>query len=626
MKHQNYINIIDATPMPCIWGELKKIDSKKNHEFRILGANNSTSNLFNLDKNKIIGMDILDLFKITNPKHADLSKLMNKERYSIDEYIPALNLYYKIELDMIDNNIFVIWLVKSYQFDKYMLNLLDKLGCMTWVKDVSGRYIKTNIASTLFPGTLSSDLVGKTASDCFIKEQAAILDKDHNRLISGEVKSISKLIFLNGICYDHISFPVYDINNKIIGTVGFANEVADIISSNKDSHSQKKLIELIGDNIPDHIFFKDVNGVFIYCNESFAKYKGLKKTDIVGKGEFEIESNMSPCKHISQDMEVIESRTEIVYENDITLEDGKKIYMETIKVPFIDKNGIVGGVLGISRNISSRRESELELDRLRMEFFANLSHEFRTPLNLIFSSIQLFDRKLSDITNNVKCLNCYNNISYKYLNIMRQNGFRLLKLVNNLIDLTRLDVGSLEYSPVDYNIVAYVEDVFESVVDFAKLNKIKMIFDTTIEEKIIAFDLDKMERIILNLLSNAIKFNKDNGHIYIFIDCDDDFVKIQVKDTGVGIPNDKLGEVFEKFRQVSNRFTKISEGSGIGLSLVKSLVELHNGTIEVASVLNEYTIFTIKIPNVTLSKRSKNIDISTPTPNIELEFSDIYNI
>ena len=296
--------------------------------------------------------------------------------------------------------------------------------------------------------------------------------------------------------------------------------------------------------------------------------------------------------------------------------------METIKVPFIDGNGIVGGILGISRDISHRKEEEREFERLRMEFFANLSHEFTTPLNLIFSAIQLLYLKLGNENLDYSC-------EYiKYIDIIKQNSHRLLRLVNNMIDSTRLDVGSLQYNPVNSDIVNYIENIFDSVVEFANQNGIKMIFDTTIEEHIVAFDLEKMERIILNLISNAIKFNKTNGQIDINLDCNKDDVIIEVKDTGIGIPKDKYNDIFEKFRQINNRMTKINEGSGIGLSLVKSLVNLHNGNIEMESKLGEYTKFIIKIPNQLTDKKieiDEKLFTSKYIENIEVEFSDIYS-
>lgn len=612
MQHHNYIKLISSAPIPCI---ICKTDNKNKCTVKVSEINDIAINLFNVDKNLIINTDIVNLLGFNLPELLYPNNSNNFDKLNIHKFIPKLRIFYKIDIINLEDNNIAIWLTESYKFDNYILSLLDRLDCIAWIKDINGTYLKINKEESGF--------IGKTTSDIFSSEELEIIKKDEQKLINNQEECISKLVFLNGKCYDTIIYPIYDNHKIIIGTIGFANEVSNIITSNAYASSQKRMLELIGDNIPDQVFYKDTYGKFLYCNESFAKAQSLKKTDIIGKNDFDFSCKDEAQAYRNEDNEVMKNKKQLVYESQVTLKNGKSAYMETIKVPFITREGIVGGVLGISRNISIRKETEFELDRLRMEFFANLSHEFRTPLNLIFSSIQIFDKKLSQIDNSIKCLNC-SSYSYQYLDIIKQNAFRLLRLVNNLIDSTKLDVGSLEFNPINYDIVAYAEYVFQSVVYFAKQNNIEMIFDTTIEEKLISFDLDKMERIILNLLSNAIKFNKENGKIYLLIDFDDDFVTIEVKDTGIGIPSDKLNEVFEKFKQVNNRFTKISEGSGIGLSLVKSLVELHNGTVHVDSILGEYTSFLIKIPNININSSVHEYSILPNSPNIDIEFSDIY--
>ncbi|WP_052356788.1 PAS domain-containing sensor histidine kinase [[Clostridium] dakarense] len=519
-------------------------------------------------------------------------------------------------------------MTKCYDYSQYTKEILDKLNILLWVKDKKGRYRVTNLCFDNYGKINSEDIIGKTDFEIFPTDIATNFNVSDQKILNKELDKISTLTFINDRCYNASLYPIYDKNKEIIGTIGLCIDMNESQSANDEAQVQKKMLELISDNIPDHIFFKDSNGIFKHCNENFAKVYKCTKEEIIGKSEDEIsiKNDENYIRYKEEDAKVCSTKRKIISEGVELLRDGSKVYTETIKVPFIDENGMVGGVLGICRDISHRKEAEVEFERLRMEFFANLSHEFRTPLNLIFSSIQLLDIKLE------QCKDCEENYHSikgyeKYINIIRQNGYRLLKLVNNLIDSTRLDVGSVEYSPKNYDIVNYVENIFDSVVKFANQNSINMIFDTMVEEHIVAFDLDKMERIILNLISNAIKFNKRNGIIEVNINCDDKFVEIEVKDTGIGIPNDKLGEVFEKFKQANNRMTKVNEGSGIGLSLVKSLVDLHNGKIEVESEIGEYTKFTVKIPNVLVKEDIYINDenhSSKYIENIQVEFSDIY--
>ncbi|MEG1311558.1 MAG: PAS domain-containing sensor histidine kinase [Romboutsia sp.] len=624
----DYIKVFESTPIIGLWGKFKIDKSKATEIFEVLGINNKTKEL--ISEADIIGKDILDVFNIKRDKNIDLvyKKIKEDKTYNLKKYIPILNKFYDIEIISICNDIFVVWLTKAYEFDKYISKILDKTNCSMWIKDNKGRYIATNVNYEKYPDVKYNNMIGKNDFDIFPKEIAENFYKDDNKIINKELDYISTLTFVNDKCYDGSLYPVCDDNENVIGTLGFCIDVTEMNTSKVEVFSQKKMLELIGDNIPDHIFFKDFNGVFRYCNEAFAKSNGLSKDEILGKTELELSliSNYSPFRYIEEDENIYNTRKKIISEGVTILTDGKKVYMETVKVPFVDKNGMIGGILGISRDISHRKESEMEFEGLRMEFFANLTHEFRTPLNLIFSAIQLLNKKL-ERCRTCTDIECSNHGYSKYIDIINQNGFRLLKLVNNLIDSTKLGVGSLEYKPVNHDIVNYIENIFDSVIDFANQNGIEMIFDTNVEENIVAFDLDKMERIILNLISNSIKFNKHKGKIEIIINCSDEFVEIQVKDNGIGIPKDKLSDIFEKFKQANNRMTKISEGSGIGLYLVKSLVELHNGDINVESELNEYTKFIIKIPNI-LTKNESGIKKDTLSSkyvqNIKVEFSDIY--
>ena len=218
----------------------------------------------------------------------------------------------------------------------------------------------------------------------------------------------------------------------------------------------------------------------------------------------------------------------------------------------------------------------------------------------------------------------------KYLRTMKQNCFRLLRLTNNLIDMTRMDTGFYELNLHNHNIVKIVEDITLSVASYIENNGISLVFDTDIEEKVMAVDADKIERVILNLLSNAVKFTKENGTISVNIRDKEDSVEICVRDTGIGIPEEKLGIVFERFRQVNSSLSRESEGSGIGLSLIKNLVELHGGTIRADSKENKGSEFIVELPCKTVIEETDYkeavYDNHNHVERICLEFSDIYSI
>lgn len=269
-------------------------------------------------------------------------------------------------------------------------------------------------------------------------------------------------------------------------------------------------------------------------------------------------------------------------------------------------------------------EDAIHLESLRSEFFATVSHELRTPLNIILATLQLIENE----NHHTQSVSVKQN---KYNKIIRQNAYRLLKLINNIIDMTKIEDGYFNIKLGNYNIISLIESIADSTIDYMNSKNIDFIFDTEIEEEYIACDPDLIERIVLNLLSNSVKYCNPEvkSIICVNISLEQDFVVLHVLDNGIGIPAEKLEVIFKRFIQVDNALSQKKEGSGIGLSLVKSLVEMHNGSIHVKSQLNKGSEFIVKLPRKTIPNQEleevneKLLDNSINKLNIE--FSDIYN-
>ena len=262
---------------------------------------------------------------------------------------------------------------------------------------------------------------------------------------------------------------------------------------------------------------------------------------------------------------------------------------------------------------------DLEDNKLKLDFFVNISHELRTPVNLISSTIQLIKLNLKNLSKEDE------NIISKYIDIMESNSMRLIRLINNLIDSTKIDAGFVKFTPINADIIKFIEDVCDSVVDYVDFNKMNLIFDTDREEEIVLFDPDIIERILLNLLSNAVKFNKVDGTIYVNLYTKDDEIRITVRDEGIGIPKEKLSSIFKRFEQIQTKNKIEKQGSGIGLYLVKSLVTLHGGNIKVESKVNEGSKFIVTIPKKVLENGEELVIGEKEKANrkVNIEFSDI---
>ena len=384
--------------------------------------------------------------------------------------------------------------------------------------------------------------------------------------------------------------------NLIITLADSGLKQLECINSQKELEKSQKYLNAIFNSVNDVIMIQDYNGNILDVNETALSMFGYGKNELINMNIKDFISKNSPNPYLNRNMllnkidEINLHSLEVIYIN----KDNNEFWGEAnILITNIDRDE---RVIVTVRNIEERKQAELtlkneafELEKLRTEFFANISHELRTPLNIILNVIKMSSINLQK--DNIEKEKIINNI-----NIGKQNCLRLLRLVNNLIDSTKLDSGYFELNLVNCNIINIVEEITLSVAQYINNNNLIITFDTDIEEKIIACDLDKIERIMLNILSNAIKFTKPGGNIFVNIFDGEEFITISIEDTGIGIPKEKLEVIFDRFRQIDKSFTRNYEGSGIGLSLVKSLVEMHGGKITVESKYGSGTTFYIKLP------------------------------
>lgn len=266
----------------------------------------------------------------------------------------------------------------------------------------------------------------------------------------------------------------------------------------------------------------------------------------------------------------------------------------------------------------AKRELQLRdvMEKTRDEVLSNISHEFKTPVNVIYSTVQIQDLNLQKED--------YDKI-LEFNKLIKQNCNRLIRLINNFIDSTKLENNKVEIHKKRVNIVSIAEDITMSVINFAKRQKIDVVFDAEQEELYCDIDIDQMERIMLNILSNAIKYNKPNGNIDVIVKDRKEKVYIDVIDSGIGIPKDRINTIFDRFERMENKNAVIKEGSGIGLSIVKKLVDALDGEINIESEVDKGT--TVRL----IFKKSKNqngieevYDISQHLEEkVNLEMSDI---
>lgn len=288
--------------------------------------------------------------------------------------------------------------------------------------------------------------------------------------------------------------------------------------------------------------------------------------------------------------------------------------------------GIVGLIYLSIKNTKTARENKLlliesiEREKIKTDFIVTISHELRTPLNIIINASNLLRIKSEEGDFDKEFFE-------KRLNYIIKNSNRLRRYINNLIDVNKLEMGYMDTNLKNENIVEVIEDITLTIIDLAKEYHLNVIFDTEEEEIITAIDKLKIERVILNLLSNAIKFTNDGGNIMVSVKREEDNVIIEISDDGIGMEEEIKEHVFEKFKRAdfNHGLNRENEGSGLGLFIVKGLIDLHNGKIDIKSKLNEGTTFIIKLPIRIVEDGEKEnlIGYSSLEYMFKMELSDI---
>lgn len=405
------------------------------------------------------------------------------------------------------------------------------------------------------------------------------------------------------------------------------NELEEMKSRLEESLKfYKNFIEVL----PFSIIIRDKENMVYVNSKTKELLKINSKKEIIGRSLLDFLEE--GCKEIARERIIMKSKNKMIspMEERILCSDGSIVDVEVSETAvFINNKEYFLAILKDITNLKKLKAVERELEEkkqyenIRNEFFSNISHELRTPVNVIYSALQLqeiyIDRKE------------YCNIK-KNGRMARQNCMRLLRLINNLIDITKIDAGFFKPVIKCTNIVDIIENIVLSIAPYVESRKMNIIFDTELEEQYVNCDSDLIERIILNLISNSIKYGKDNGYIYVNIynRCQN-VVSISIKDDGIGIPKDKQQTVFERFIRVDKSLARSCEGSGIGLSLVKSLVEIQKGRITLKSEENLGTEFIIDFP---VSKAQvevcadidKDFGVDNIIKKVDLEFSDIYDL
>jgi len=383
----------------------------------------------------------------------------------------------------------------------------------------------------------------------------------------------------------------------LVYVIGRRSTTLEASTEGQQKHARERvMLRTLVDNLPDFIYVKDRESRFLLVNLAAARVLGVEDPEqVLGKSDFDLHSREQATRYSQRDQEVMRSGEALVNIQESTTDPaGNQIDLLTTKAPLRDGDGHVIGIVGIDRDITARLKIEAEVlmareaaemaNRAKSEFLANMSHEIRTPMNGVIGMADLLlDTQLDSLQRD-------------YVGTIRDSGNALLTIINDILDFSKVEAGKLELEQLDVDLRDTFEDVARLLSIQAHAKGLEVI--AQIDPKLpylVKGDAGRIRQILLNLAGNAVKFTA-KGEVSLQIKVLETSelgtkVRCEVRDTGIGIPADRLGVLFAPFMQVDTSTTRKFGGAGLGLSIVRKLVELMGGNTGVESVEGKGSVF-----------------------------------
>ena len=507
-------------------------------------------------------------------------------------------------------------LEKELVFERRLFkSFLDNIPISVYFKDKEGRILRVSEYFLKQKGAPPLDsvdqLIGKTDFDLFSKEHAELSRQDELRVMKigkpivdreeSEVVDGEKVYLLT------TKAPLTDEKGNTVGIVGITREVTEkkileeklqerLEELGKEVVFKSRLLTSLFENVPDHIYFKDKKSRFVAVSKALAGWLGAESSEaMIGKTDFHYftEEHAKPAFRDEQEVmkkgQPIEGKVEKE-----TYPDGRVTWVSTTKIPWYDENGNIIGTFGISRDMTELKNKEFELiearetaqraSQAKTTFLAIMSHEIRTPLNAIIGMCEILEETV------------LSKEQHEYLKILREAGETLLAIINDVLDISKIECGDVQIEKSEFSLDTLVEKVCDILAIRAHKKGIELAdhISPNVPMNLIG-DSYRMRQILVNLIGNSIKFT-DEGEIILNVrlaeqkesQCevekrDEVCLLFSVKDTGVGIPKEKQNAIFDSFRQADSSTTRKFGGTGLGLSISKRLVELMGGKMWVES-------------------------------------------
>ncbi|MCB1852704.1 MAG: PAS domain S-box protein [Gammaproteobacteria bacterium] len=395
-------------------------------------------------------------------------------------------------------------------------------------------------------------------------------------------------------------------------------KVEKLTEANKAVQEAGQMLQLVLDSIPVRVFWKDSNLVYLGCNKLFAMDSGYEESsDLVGLTDYDMGWLEQADLYQADDRDVMQKgEAKLGYEEPQTTPDGNTIWLQTSKIPLRDIDGNVVGILGTYEDITTRKQAEEQLKLSKMmaqraneaksTFLANVSHELRTPMHAILSFSAMGVEKTESAPREKL---------HRYFSNIHDSGSRLLALVNDLLDLSKLEAGRMLFEKQDNDLRRVAETACNELEEMLDEKNLTVSIEDTAIDTDACFDKDRILQVMYNLLSNAIKFSPEGRHIGISFGATElpagrresdsrmlSAVSVSIADQGCGIHPDEMETIFDKFVQ-SRKLLGSAGGTGLGLAICKEIIDGHTGRIDAENNQDGGATFVFTIPRRSINEK-----------------------
>lgn len=483
-------------------------------------------------------------------------------------------------------------------------HVMDELPVAAFIKaqDLSIEFV--NKAWCAITGLAKEDVIGRTDRELFGTQDAESYNHDDTEVVvTGKGLEVEEPVThrdgtVRQLMTRKSRLVAIDGSMHLVGSSTDITEVKARERALEESMRENEVFRSLIDNVPVSIYAKRSDLRQFYVNKGWCDLTGLSREDAIGKTDIEIFGEDGEA-FVAGDLAVLRTGDTQEIEETVRLADGSVRHQFARKGAMIASDGslyLIGSTTDITElkmreaELSEARQRAVLADRAKSEFLANMSHEIRTPMNGVLGMAELLAKSNLDPKQKT------------FTDIIVKSGNALLTIINDILDFSKIDAGQMVLDPAPFNLAEAIEDVATLVSTRAKEKDLELIvrIEPRLESLFIG-DVGRIRQIVTNLVGNAVKFT-DEGHVLVDVTGEKvptgTRLTISVTDTGIGIPEEKLKLVFEKFSQVDTSSTRRHEGTGLGLAITSRLVELMGGSIGVESAEGKGSTFwfTVTLP------------------------------